>query len=81
MKAVVTAADFPDQPNVIVPAGEMQVNLRDITRNVMAREKVLFESHPVAAVAATTDAIATAALALIKIEYEVLHMSSMSPRR
>ena len=72
VKAVVTGADFPEQPNQIVAAGEMQVNLRDITRGVMAREKVLFESHPVAAVAATTDAIAKAALALIKVEYEVL---------
>src|SRR5258708_5901753 len=72
VKAVVTAKDFPDQPNVIVPTGEMQVNLRDITRNVMAREKVLYESHPVAAVAATTEAIAKAALDLIKVEYQVL---------
>ena len=72
VKAVVTAKDFPEQPNLIVPTGEMQVNLRDITRNVMAREKALYESHPVAAVAATTDAIANAALALIKVEYQVL---------
>ena len=72
VKAVVVGKDFPEQPNQIVAAGEMQVNLRDITRGVMAREKVLFESHPVAAVAATTDAIAKAALALIKVEYEVL---------
>src|SRR5471032_1061309 len=72
VKAVVTSKDFPEQPNLIVPTGEMQVNLRDITRNVMAREKVLYESHPVAAVAATTDAVARAALALIKVEYEVL---------
>ncbi|MFI5002952.1 MAG: xanthine dehydrogenase family protein molybdopterin-binding subunit, partial [Reyranellales bacterium] len=72
VKAVVTAKDFPEQPNLIVPTGEMQVNLRDITRNVMAREKALYESHPVAAVAATTEAIAKAALALIKVEYEVL---------
>jgi CO/xanthine dehydrogenase Mo-binding subunit len=72
VKAVVTAKDFPDQPNLTVAAGEMQVNLRDVTRNVMAREKVLYESHAVAAVAATTDAVARAALALIKVEYEVL---------
>ena len=38
----------------------MLVNCRDITRNVMAREKVLYEGHAVAAVAATTDAIANA---------------------
>ncbi len=72
VKAVVTAADFPEQENVIVPAGEMQVNLRDVTRNIMAREKVLYEGHPVAAVAATTEAVARAALALIRVEYAPL---------
>src|SRR6266403_5410047 len=69
VKAVITREDFPEQPNLIVPTGEMQVNLRDITRNVMAREKALYEGHPVAAVAAATDAIAKQALSLIKIDY------------
>ncbi|MBX9701667.1 MAG: xanthine dehydrogenase family protein molybdopterin-binding subunit, partial [Acetobacteraceae bacterium] len=72
VKAVVTAADFPEQENLIVPAGEMQVNLRDVTRTIMAREKVLFEGHPIAAVAATTDAIAKQAVELIKVQYELL---------
>ena len=52
VKAVVTRKDFPEQPNLIVPTGEMQVNMRDVTRNVMAREKALYEGHAVAAVAA-----------------------------
>jgi CO/xanthine dehydrogenase Mo-binding subunit len=72
VKAVVTAKDFPEQANLIVPTGEMQVNLRDVTRNVMAREKVLYEGHPVAAVAAVSEAIAKQALGLIKVEYKVL---------
>jgi len=72
VKAVVTSKDFPEQENKIVPAGEMQVNLRDVTRNVMAREKVLYHGHAVAAVAATSDEIARQALALITVEYEVL---------
>src|SRR5947208_14001988 len=72
VKAVVIAKDFPEQPNLIVPTGEMQVNLRDVTRNVMAREKALYEGHPVAAVAAVSEAIAKEALALIKVEYKVL---------
>ena len=72
VKAVVTSKDFPEQANLIVPTGEMQVNLRDITRNIMAREKALYEGHPVAAVAATTEAVARAALALIKVEYQIL---------
>ena len=72
VKAVITAEDFPEQANLIVPAGEMQVNLRDVTRNIMAREKALFEGHPVAAVAATSEAVAKQALALIKVDYKVL---------
>src|ERR1700757_1231546 len=72
VKAVVTAKDFPEQANMIVPTGEMQVNLRDIPRNVMAREKALYEGQPVAAVAAVSEAIAKQALGLIKVEYKVL---------
>ena len=72
VKAVITAADFPDQANLIVPTGEMQVNMRDITRNIMAREKALYEGHPVAAVAAVSEAVAKQALALIKVDYKVL---------
>lgn len=72
VKAVVTAADFKDQPSEFVPAGEMMINYRDVVRNVMAREKVLFEGHPVAAVAATSASVAKQALKLIKVDYEVL---------
>jgi CO/xanthine dehydrogenase Mo-binding subunit len=35
-------------------AGESVVDYRDLSRNVMARDKVLYVGHPVAAVAATT---------------------------
>src|SRR5215468_7904007 len=72
VKAVVIAKDFPDQPDLIVPTGEMQVNLRDVTRNIMAREKALYEGHAVAAVAATSEAVAKEALGLIKVDYQVL---------
>ncbi len=72
VKAVVTRDDFDDQQSEFVPAGEMLINYRDVVRNVMAREKVLFEGHPVAAVAATSNAIAKKALKLIEVEYEVL---------
>jgi CO/xanthine dehydrogenase Mo-binding subunit len=72
VKAVVTRDDFKDQPSEFIPAGEMMINYRDVVRNVMAREKVLFEGHAVAAVAATSDAIAKRALRLIKVDYEVL---------
>jgi CO/xanthine dehydrogenase Mo-binding subunit len=72
VKCVITAADFPEQPNLMVSAGEMMVNMRDYTRNVMAREKALYEGHPVAAVAAINEAVADEALALIKVDYELL---------
>jgi CO/xanthine dehydrogenase Mo-binding subunit len=45
VKAVVTAADFNDLPSEFIPAGEMMVNYRDMTRNVMAREKALYAGH------------------------------------
>lgn len=64
VKAVVTRDDFPDMPPGS-PDG-------DLTRNCMAREKVYYDGHPVAAVAATSEAIARKALKLIKVEYEKL---------
>ncbi len=72
VKAIVTRDDFKDQASEFVPAGEMLINYRDVIRNVMAREKVLFEGHPVAAVAATSEAVAREALKLIKVDYEIL---------
>ena len=72
VKAIVTREDFVDQASEFVPAGEMLINYRDVVRNVLAREKVLYEGHAVAAVAATSTAIAKAALKAIKVEYEVL---------
>ena len=50
-------------------------DMRWMCRNVMAREKALFPGHPVAAVAATTEAIAAKACELIEVEYEVLPWS------
>src|SRR5256714_11007161 len=72
VKAVVTRDDFADQPSEFVPAGEMMMNYRDVVRNVRAREKALYEGHAVAAVAATSAAIARKALKLIDVKYEVL---------
>ncbi|MFM2422529.1 MAG: hypothetical protein RL291_1059, partial [Pseudomonadota bacterium] len=72
VKAVVTAKDFKDQPSEFIPAGEMMINYRDVVRNVMAREKALYEGHAVAAIAATTAEIARQAAKLVKVEYEVL---------
>jgi CO/xanthine dehydrogenase Mo-binding subunit len=72
VKAVVTAADFPDLASEEYEAGESASNLRDLALNVMARDKVLYEGHAVAAVAALTASIAERALELIEVTYEVL---------
>lgn len=63
VKGVVTAADFPVQQDA---------SLRDVQDNCMARGKVLYDGHALAAVAATTPAIAKAALKLIKVTYAAL---------
>src|ERR1700681_3806000 len=64
VKAVVTREDFPEiKPGTV--GGDM-------SRNAMAREKALYDGHPVAAVAAVSEAVAKQALKLIKVEYEVL---------
>ena len=62
--AVVTRADFPDL--------DLDPMLADIRDNCMAGEKALYDGHAVAAVAATSAAVARHALSLIKVEYEVL---------
>ena len=72
VKAVITAADIPDIPSEEAFVGEGPTNFRDMSLNCMARGKVLYEGHALAAVAATSSAIADAALALIDVTYEVL---------
>ena len=69
--AVMTGDDLPLLPlDVPMPTGPNDV--RWISRGCMAREKILYAGHPVAAVAATSQRIAEAALELIEVEYEVL---------
>ncbi|OJU26061.1 MAG: oxidoreductase [Alphaproteobacteria bacterium 64-6] len=72
VKAIVTRDDFADQASEFVPAGEMLINYRDVVRNILAREKVLYEGHAIAAVAAISEKVAIAALDAIKVDYEVL---------
>ncbi len=72
VKAVVTAADFPDLASEEYEAGESASNLRDISCNCMARDKALYDGHALAAVAATSAAIAEEALDLIEVTYEAL---------
>ncbi len=62
VKAIVTRDDFKcDDPSQ-----------RDVVYNIMAREKALYDGHAVAAVAASSAAVAKKALKLIKVDYEIL---------
>ena len=72
VKAVMTAADLPTQKFDYIGPERVAVNFWHVTRNIMAREKVYYEGHAVAAVAAISNSIAEEAIALIKVEYEVL---------
>ena len=65
VKAVITSADLPD-----LTAGDR--GMHDILENCMARKKVLYDGHAVAAVAAIDAHTARAALKLIKVDYEIL---------
>src|SRR5580704_7346894 len=72
VNAVITSKDIVDFP---VAKGPVMLGIQDMRwmcRNVMAREKALFHGHPVAAVAADSQAIAAEACKLIKVDYEVL---------
>src|SRR3977135_1182821 len=74
VKAVVTSrdiVDFPVDKSVMLGIQDM----RWMCRNVMARDKALFPGHPVAAVAATSEAMAARACELIEVDYDVLPWS------
>jgi CO/xanthine dehydrogenase Mo-binding subunit len=72
VKAVITGADFPNQNFEYIGPERVAVNFWHVTRNVMAREKALYEGHAVAAIAAINKEVAEEAEALIEIDYEVL---------
>ena len=72
VKAVVTADDFPPIASEEAFVGEGPMNFRDLSSNCMARGKVLYDGHAVAAVAATSASIAEEACELIEVEYHVL---------
>ena len=70
--AVVTAQDLPDPGERVVPTIRGLTPLKWIRGLMLARDKVVFRGHPVAAVCATDAHIAEDALDLIEIEYEEL---------
>jgi CO/xanthine dehydrogenase Mo-binding subunit len=72
VRAVVTAQDLPALDDSIADLGETIVNMRYASSNILARDKVLYFGHAVAAVAADTAHIAEEALRLIVVDYEVL---------
>lgn len=72
VRAVVTSADMPDQKKRTVELGEGAVYMPHLSANVLAREKVLYRGHAVAAVAADSIHIAQEAVKLIDVEYELL---------
>lgn len=72
VKCVIIGSDLPEQPFGYQGPDRVAVNYWHMTRNILAREKALYEGHAVAAVAATTQEIAEQALRLIEVDYEVL---------
>ena len=71
--AVVTSADWPETSMKLTDLAEGSIhNLGFLSMNVLARGKALFKGHPVAAVAAVSPHVAEQAMALIKVDYDVL---------
>ena len=72
VKAVVTGKDLPFAPDKVAELGEGAANLKHLSNNVLAYDKVLYKGHAVAAVAAINAHVAEEALSLIEVEYEAL---------
>ena len=67
-KAVVTFRDLAEGP--LPPRAFVQG--APVVDNILARDKVLYKGHPVAAVAASSFHIAEELLDLIEVDYEIL---------
>ncbi len=70
--AVITAKDLEAAEDKVQQTGEGAVNFKYLSDNILASDKVLYHGHPIAAVAAVNVHVAEEALALIKIEYDIL---------
>ena len=79
VKAVVTAKDLPYAPDKLADLGEGAANLKYLSNNVLAYDKVLYKGHAVAGVAAVSPHVAEEALSLIEVEYEVLPAVTSAP--
>jgi len=77
--AAVYSADLPPTADELKAASDAQTDFLDLSSNILARDKVLYHGHAIAAVAATSERIAQQALASIKVEYEVLpHVTDLA---
>jgi xanthine dehydrogenase molybdenum-binding subunit len=72
VRAVVTSADLPSQGDREVELGEGGVNMKHLSANVLAHDKVLYQGHAIAAVAADSVHVAEEAVKLIDVQYEPL---------
>jgi CO/xanthine dehydrogenase Mo-binding subunit len=72
VEAVATSQDLPDPGNHIAELGEGAINVRHLSNNCLARGKVMYKGHAVAAVAAVNAHLAEEALGLIQVDYEPL---------
>lgn len=70
--AVITAADMPAADDRTEKLGESTVNYKFLRDNNLASDKVLYQGHAVAAVAAVSPQVAEEAMKLIEVDYEVL---------
>src|SRR5438067_2323455 len=67
--AVTTADDMPDPGSKMAELGEGANNLAHLSSNCLARGKVLYKGHAVAAVAATSPHVAEEAVKRIRVDY------------
>ena len=72
VKAIVLGKDLPELESKTEFVGEIALNPHYLAHNILARDKVLYNGHAVAAVAATSPHIAEEAVELIEVDYEVL---------
>jgi|KBSSwiStaDraftv2_1062776.scaffolds.fasta_scaffold58940_2 CO/xanthine dehydrogenase Mo-binding subunit len=72
VKAIVTGRDIPKTNKKVWLGGEGALDLGDMGDNALAHEKVLYDGHAIAAVAASTLEAAREAARLVRIEYDVL---------
>ncbi|MCY3711155.1 MAG: xanthine dehydrogenase family protein molybdopterin-binding subunit [Caldilineaceae bacterium] len=70
--SIVTSSDLAEAADKIQEMGEDAVNLRYLSANMLAHDKVLYHGHAIAAVAANSVHVAEEAVGLIDVEYEVL---------